>query len=73
MTINVLSGESLLRYLFNESLPSVLNIMQNKVNEIFEPENQTENHTSEVGCNSCINDNNMSMKWALLLRPSVDL
>lgn len=56
MTINVLSGESLLRYLFNESLPSVLNIMQNKVNEIFEPEN----HTSEVGCNSCINDNNMS-------------
>jgi len=69
MTINVLSGESLLRYLFNESLPSVLNIMQNKVNEIFEPEN----HTSEVGCNSCINDNNMSMKWALLLRPSVDL
>src|SRR5271156_3082080 len=47
MTINVLSGESLLRYLFNESLPSVLNIMQNKVNEIFEPdENQTdENET----------------------------
>src|SRR5271156_5186974 len=56
MTINVLSGESLLCYLFNESLPSVLNIMQNKVNEIFEPENQTENQgtslTSEVGCNS---------------------
>src|SRR5271156_2604609 len=61
MTINVLSGESLLRYLFGESLPSILNNMQNKVNEIFEPENQTENHTSEVGCNSCINDNNMSM------------
>ncbi len=54
MTINVLSGESLLHYLFGESLPSVLNNMQSKVNEIFEPENHP-------GCNSCINDNNMSM------------
>src|SRR6266853_6261179 len=48
ITINVLSGESLLRYVFQDSLQHVVEHMKTRVNELFESDhnNSTINDTS---------------------------